>query len=266
MVNIIERILPIEQLKPSAFQPRENFESVALQALADSLREEGMLQPLVVRPTAQGKYEIIAGERRWRAAQMAGLKEVPCRVGEFSDERALKIALIENMLRQDLNPVELAQGIERMAGEFKFTHEEIAAVLGKSRSEISNQLRLLKLDTRVRTLLATGDLSESHGKLLAGVGQADQYLLAREVIAKGWSTRALEESIKNNALRKSDIKPTLPEKSTDVKRLEQQVTDHMGYAVNIQMKTRQKGMMKIHFGNLEELDGILGRLGYSHDR
>src|SRR6185312_1179687 len=189
--------LSVDQLIRGKYQPRQHFDAEQLQELAESIKTTGgLLQPIVVRPLANGHYEIVAGERRWRAAQLAELTEVSCLVSHYTDEQALQAAVIENINRTDLNPIEEAHAYQRLIDEFHYLHEEVAAAVGKSRTSITNVLRLLKLDERVQALIISDRLSEGHGKILAGVPTLHQYALAEQSIQKNWSVRKIEAEAK----------------------------------------------------------------------
>lgn len=255
--------IDIDRLVPGKYQPRKVFNSIGLSELAASIQEEGILTPLVVRHLASGNYEIIAGERRWRAAQLVQLTTVPCLIGEYTDEQACRIALLENTARQNLNPIEEAEGINRLIVEFEYTHEEAANVLGKPRTEITNLLRLLKLDERVRLLILEGNISGSHGKILAGVTLSKQYDYARYTIAKNWSIRELERHIKQNEQNSlPELKGSI---DTNIQWLERRVSEHLGYAVKFDMTSKQKGFVRIQFNSLDELDGIFEKFGYRNN-
>lgn len=252
--------LSIDQLIRGKYQPRKHFDPIQLQELADSIKTtDGLLQPIVVRPIANNKYEIIAGERRWRAAQLAGLNEVSCLVSHYTDEQALQASIIENINRADLNPIEEAEAYQRLIEEFNYLHEEVAAAVGKNRTTITNALRLLKLDSRVKELLINKQLSEGHGKILAGLLVSQQYALAEECIQKNWSVRKLELVAKK-----------LQDHSTDngiysdpnLQRLETALSDHVGNQVQIDYENRGGGYVKIRFNNIDELEGHFQRLGF----
>jgi ParB family chromosome partitioning protein len=193
----ILQFLSIDLLVRGKYQPRRHFDSAQLQELAESIKTTGgLLQPIVVRPINSNQYEIVAGERRWRAAQLAGLNDVSCLVSHYTDEQALQASIIENISRADLNPIEEAQAYQRLIDEFQYLHDEVAAAVGKSRTSITNVLRLLKLDPRVQELLIHGKLSEGHGKILAGLPISAQFQLAELSIQKGWSVRKIEAEAK----------------------------------------------------------------------
>lgn len=256
--------LSIEQLVRGKYQPRHHFDPVQLQELAESIKTTGgVLQPIVVRPTNDGKYEIVAGERRWRASQLAGMSEINCLVSYYTDEQALQASIIENINRADLNPIEEARAYQRLIDEFNYLHEEVAAAVGKSRTTVTNALRLLKLDARVRDLLISGKLSEGHGKILAGIPVQHQFPLAELSIQKGWSVRKIEQEAKK-ILQPA---PAQDGRYTDVniKHLETSLSDHVGNQVNIDCEDRGGGYVKIRFNNVDELEGHFERLGFKYE-
>lgn len=253
-------LLSIDQLIRGKYQPRRHFDPVQLQELADSIKTTGgLLQPIVVRPITKHQYEIVAGERRWRAAQLAGLSEVSCLVSYYTDEQALQAAIIENINRTDLNPIEEAQAYQRLIEEFDYFHEEVAAAVGKNRTTITNALRLLKLDERVQALLISGELSEGHGKILAGLPHSQQFSLAEQCIQKNWSVRRIETEIKKreNAQSADSIYS-----DPNLKQLENALSDHLGNQVNIDYEERGGGYVKIRFNNIDELEGHFQRIGF----
>jgi ParB family chromosome partitioning protein len=221
--------LPIEKLQRGKYQPRREFKPEALQELADSIRMQGIVQPIVVRMIAQGQYEIIAGERRWRAAQAIGLKNVPCVITDYDDERAAAITLIENIQREDLNPIEEASSYQRLLQEFSYTHERLANELGKNRPVITNRLRLLTLDIRVQEQLKDGKLSEGHCRALAGLATEQQYPLAKRCEDKGWSVRKLEQVLKKGV-------SATPVRGDDIhqRRYERHLSEQLGTEVVIE--------------------------------
>lgn len=254
--------LSIDQLVRGKYQPRRHFDANQLQELADSIKVTGgLLQPIIARPLPNSKYEIVAGERRWRAAQLAGINEVSCLVSDYTNEQALQAAIIENINRADLNPIEEAQGYQRLIDEFDYLHEEIAAAVSKSRAKITNSLRLLKLDSRVQDLLISQKISEGHGKILAGVPQQFQLYLAELAIKKKWSVRKIELEAKkllqpNDNHIYSDV---------NIQRLENALSDHIGNPVNINYEERGGGYLKIRFNNVDELEGHFERLGFKNE-
>lgn len=253
----------IDLLSRGKYQPRQEFDPVKLQELADSIKTtEGLLQPIVVRPLGNASYEIIAGERRWRAAQLAGLEEVSCLVFNYTDEQALQASIIENINRADLNPIEEAQAYQRMIDEFDYLHEEIAASVGKSRAAITNSLRLLKLEPKVRQYLAKGELSEGHGKILAGLLPLQQLDLATRCIDKQWNVRKLELEVKKLHATPNDSGPY---SDANTKRLESQLSDHVGNRVQIDYEERGGGYVRIRFNNIDELEGHFNKIGFKFD-
>lgn len=255
--------LSVDQLVRGKYQPRRHFDATQLQELADSIKTtDGLLQPIVVRPLANKKYEIIAGERRWRAAQLAGLSEVSCLVSNYTDEQALQASIIENINRADLNPIEEAQAYQRLIDEFNYLHEEVAAAVGKSRTKITNALRLLKLDPRVQELLISGQLSEGHGKILAGIPQQQQFALADLCIQKGWSVRKIEQEAKK--LQGHSLLDG-PYSDPNLKNLESALSDHIGNQVQIDCEERGGGFVKIRFNNIDELEGHFQKLGFKYE-
>lgn len=254
--------LAIEQLVRGKYQPRIQFDSVQLQELAESIKTTGgLLQPIVVRPLSNGKYEIVAGERRWRASQLAGMTEISCLVSYYTDEQALQAAIIENVNRTDLNPIEEAKAYQRLIDEFNYMHEEVAAAVGKSRTSITNVLRLLKLDPRVQELLVSEQLSEGHGKILAGIPMQHQFPLAERCIQKNWSVRKIEIETKKIL---HPISNESPFSDANIKHLETALSDHIGNQVNIDYEDRGGGYVKIRFNNIDELEGHFDKLGFKY--
>lgn len=252
--------LAVDQLVRGKYQPRRHFDTDQLQELAESIKTTGgLLQPIVVRPIAGNKYEIVAGERRWRAAQLAGLMDVSCLVNHYTDEQTLQASIIENINRADLNPIEEAQAYQRLIEEFHYLHEEIATAVGKSRTKITNALRLLKLNPKVQELLISGKLSEGHGKILAGLNSEQQLELANKVIEKNWSVRKLELEAKKIQTPVSNE----PYNDPNMKRLEMALSDHVGNQVQIDCEDKGGGYMRIRFNNIDELEGHFSKLGFA---
>jgi len=244
--------LPLEKLQPGRFQPRQVFDEAALDELADSIANSGLLQPLVVRGIAQDRYEIIAGERRWRAAQRARLMEVPVLIREFDDERALELSIVENVQREDLGAIEEARGYQRLMDEFGHTQATVAGLVGKSRPHVANLLRLLSLPNSVQDLVQNGRLSAGHARALIGLDDPEG--LAKEILAKNLNVRQVE------ALAKGPAKPAEPKaKSADVRLLEEELAQELGLGVEI-VEQGKGGLIKIKFGNNEQLDHLLNRL------
>jgi ParB family chromosome partitioning protein len=254
------RVLPIEQLKANPFQPRQNFDASELDDLTNSIREKGILQPLVVRPHPgrPGEYQIIAGERRWRAAQKARLHEVPVLVREFSDAEALEIAIIENVQRADLNAVEEARGYKQLQEQFGYAQEKLAQLIGKSRSHIANTLRLLNLPKGVIDMIVGGQLSAGHARSL--INAPDPERLAREIVAGGLNVRAAEKKAQH---AKGAGPPRPAHKDADTRALEAKISSQLGLAVAIDDQGSKGGTVTIKYGNLEQLDDVCARLGRS---
>ena len=250
--------LPVDVIRRGKHQPRRIVEESALEELAHSVRTRGIVQPIVVRPAGPGSFEIVAGERRWRAAQMAGLADVPAVVRECSDREAAAVALIENIQREDLNPIEEAQGYRTLADEFGLTHQELADAVGRSRSAVSNALRLLDLNDDVRALVEQGELDMGHARALLSLSGAVQSETAAEVVRRGLSARETEKLVRSKA--KGEQAPERAPRDPDVVRLENDLADRLGARVRIDHKTRGRGSLTIHYTSLEALDGILERI------
>ncbi len=260
--------MQVSALQAGKYQPRTRMDEGALNELADSIRAQGLLQAILVRPIANGKagvtHEIIAGERRFRAAQLAGLTEVPVLVREVDDKGAAAMALIENMQREDLNPLEEAQGIQRLIDEFKFTHEQAAESVGRSRSSVSNLLRLLNLAKPVQAMLMAGDIDMGHARALLAVDSATQIALANQVIAKRLSVRDTERLVVRATTEAQQVKPsTGKEKSRDLLRLEEVLSDALATSVTIKLGAKNRGELVIAFSDLDQLDGVIARLKVS---
>jgi len=256
------RRLPIDLLQRSPYQPRTNFEPESLQELADSIKLQGVVQPIVVRPLSKNeKFEIIAGERRWRASQLAGLHEVPAIVRKMDDQAAMCLALIENIQREDLNPMEQARAMSRLMQEFNMTHELVADAVGRSRSTVSNLLRLLELDDRVKPMLESGDLEMGHARALLTLSGKQQIELARDIVKKGYSVRRTEavvRSMQKTAAGKTKKASRQPD--PDILRLEVDLSERLGSKVSIKHTKSGKGTLHITYNSLDELDGILSKI------
>lgn len=254
--------LPVGQLQPGRYQPRTHMDVASLEALSDSIRAQGLLQPILVRPAGHGHYEIIAGERRWRAAQMAGLHEVPVLVRNIPDESTLAVALIENIQRENLNPLEEAQGLERLIREFGMTHDTAAEAVGRSRSAVTNLLRLLNLNQNVRSLMMTGDLDMGHARALLPLDEGPQQHLAQQVILHGWSVRDTERQVqkllKDARRPQSEVPPAA--KTRDLINLQNELSDLLGTEVTLKEGKAGMGALSIKYHNLDQLEGILQRL------
>jgi ParB family chromosome partitioning protein len=254
--------LAILKLQPGKYQPRTRMDEGALAELADSIKVQGLLQPILVRPLADrpDSYEIIAGERRFRAAQIAGLTEVPVLVKVVDDHAAAAMALIENIQREDLNPLEEAQGIQRLISDFDFTHERAANAVGRSRSAVSNLLRLLNLAQPVQTMLMAGDIDMGHARALLAVDPATQISLATMIIARRLSVREAEKLVAIALADAEQPKPAPREKPRDILRLEEELSDVLATQVAIKVSAHNKGKLVIDFADLDALDGVIARL------
>jgi ParB family chromosome partitioning protein len=254
------RQLPVDLLQPGKYQPRSDMHTESLQDLADSIRAQGLLQPIVVRELdGSGRFEIIAGERRWRAAQLAELHEVPAVVRDVPDEAAIAMALIENIQRENLNPVEEARALQRLIEEFEMTHQQAAEAIGRSRAAVTNLLRLLALEQDVRQLLENGDLEMGHARAILTLEGEMQTKVAREIASKGLSVREAEQLVRK--LRSEKGKPA---KSKDVDpnimRLQDDISEKLGAKVVFQHAGNGKGKVIVHYNSLDELDGILAHI------
>lgn len=254
--------LPIDRLQAGRYQPRTRMDGEALAELADSIRAQGVIQPILVRPLGAGRYEIIAGERRFRAAQMAGLTEVPVAVRDVADDAALAMALIENIQREDLNPLEEAQGVARLIREFGFTHEQAAAAIGRSRSATTNLLRLLNLAAPVQEMLMGGQIDMGHARALLAVDAATQVQLGHQVVLKGLSVREAEALVSRGqrAQAAAGVARAGTPRNRDIERLEEELSDALGATVHLKVDARGKGRIVIHVAGLDQLDGIVERL------
>lgn len=249
--------LPIEQLQQGKYQPRKDMSAEALEDLSNSILSQGIIQPIVVRNISGNNYEIIAGERRWRAAQLAKMDKVPCLIKNVPDEAAIAIALIENIQREDLNAMEEAIALERLLTEFELTHQEVANAVGKSRTTVSNLLRLNNLNEDVKTLLEHGDIEMGHARALLALDKDIQSNAARTVVAKDLTVRETEALIKKIQAPEKVIEEK--EKDPDTKSLEQNLSEKFGSQVTIAHNKKGKGKLVISYTNLEELDGIVAR-------
>ena len=251
--------LAVEKLQPGKYQPRTHMDQASLESLADSIRAQGIMQPIVVRLVNDGKYEIIAGERRWRASQLAGLKEVPVIIREIADEVALAMALIENIQRENLNPIEEANGIQRLIDEFDMTHETAAQAVGRSRSAVTNLLRLQNLHAIVQEMLALSKLDMGHARALLTLDGAKQIAAAEEIVQNQLSVRAAEQLVK----KLSSVAPShtkAPVKDRDVLRLEETLAQSLGATVTIESSKNGSGTLKIRYASLDQLDEIISKI------
>ncbi|WP_369064607.1 ParB/RepB/Spo0J family partition protein [Burkholderia gladioli] len=253
--------LSLDKLQAGKYQPRTRMDEGALQELAASIRAQGVMQPILVRPIGAERFEIIAGERRFRAARLAGLAEVPVLIKEVTDQAAAAMALIENIQREDLNPLEEAHGIQRLLDEFSFTHEQAAEAVGRSRSAVSNLLRLLNLAAPVQTMLLAGDLDMGHARALLAVDAATQITLAHQVVNRRLSVRETERLVAQTTKEAPALKAKAKDDGgRDTRRLEEELSDMLASNVKIKLGRRGRGQLTIDFGDLDALEGILLRL------
>ncbi|HWS02204.1 MAG TPA: ParB/RepB/Spo0J family partition protein [Gammaproteobacteria bacterium] len=259
------RKLPVDLIQRGKYQPRQDMHQESLQDLADSITAQGVVQPIVVRPIGQGRYEIIAGERRWRAAQLAGLQDIPAVIREVPDRAAIAMSLIENIQRENLNPLEESRALQRLIQEFELTHQEAADAVGRSRAAVSNLLRLLDLTDEVKALVEAGQLEMGHARALLALSGGDQTQAARQVASKGLSVRETERLVKR--LQSDAAKPPAPPKRVDpdIRRLEEELAGYLGAKVSLEQGRGGKGKLLISYNSLDELDGILERMRYSGD-
>jgi ParB family transcriptional regulator, chromosome partitioning protein len=252
--------MPLDRLQPGKYQPRTRMDPAALAELADSIKAQGVMQPILVRPVGSDRYEIIAGERRYRAAEMAGLTEVPVLVKPVPDTAALAMSLIENIQREDLNPLEEANGVQRLIREFDFTHEQAAAAIGRSRSATSNLLRLLNLSQPVQKLLMDGKLEMGHARALLGADAAHQVQFAQRIVARGLSVREAETLVAHFAKPATRPSKHSTPRSRDTVRLEEELADVLGATVKVAANAQGRGRLVIEFDSLDQLDGLVERL------
>ena len=251
------RSLPVDLVQRGRYQPRRDFNPEALEELANSIRTQGLMQPIIVRPVGGERYEIIAGERRWRAAQMAGLGEIPAIVRDVPDEAAIAMALIENIQRENLNAIEEAVALQRLQQEFGLTHEQIAEAVGKSRTTVTNIMRLLALAPEVRDHLEAGRLEMGHGRALLGLPPEQQVTVAREVLEKDLTVRETEAVVRRMQAPARPAAPAPAAENADIRRLERELSEIVGAAIAIEHKAGGKGRMVISYASLDQLDGIL---------
>jgi ParB family chromosome partitioning protein len=256
------RTVPVEEVHPSATQPRKSFDDARLQELAESIRAQGIIQPLVVRVREGGGFELIAGERRWRAAQRAGLHEVPVVVREIAADRAFEMALVENLQREDLNPIEEAEGYQRLVSEYGYTQESLASRVGKERSTVANALRLLKLPAPVRTLVVGGQLGMGHARALLGLeAEAAIERLARQTVSRGLSVRQVETLVRREREPAKDEAAGTPARQSSAARdLTERLQRALVTKVKLVEEGQGRGKIEIHYGSLDELDAILARI------
>jgi ParB family transcriptional regulator, chromosome partitioning protein len=254
-----QETLPVGSLQPGKYQPRTRMDPGSLEELAASIKAQGLIQPISVRPVGKDRYEIIAGERRWRASQIAGLNEVAVLIRDIPDDAVLAMSLIENIQREDLNPLEEAAGLQRLIDEFGMTHQQAADAVGRSRSAATNLLRLLQLAKPAQDMLMAGDIEMGHARALLGLAKAEQGRVASIVVEKGWSVRETERAVArelNPPVKKAASK--LPDR--DLERLEEDLADRIGAPVKIATNRKGAGNLTIRFSSLDQLDGLLLRL------
>lgn len=256
--------LPVEWLQRGKYQPRRDMDQAALEELAESIRHQGVMQPIVVRPIDKDRYEIIAGERRWRATQLAGLDEIPAVIREVADETAIALALIENIQREDLNPMEEAFALKRLQDEFELTQKEVAEAVGKSRTAVTNTLRLLNLSDEVKTMLEHGDLEMGHARCLLSLEPEKQRSVARTIVAKSLSVRQAE--VLSRKALEEETETSTPDTTNntdkDILSLQEQLGEKVGVPVDIQHSKKGSGKLVFKYNNLDELDGILAHLNF----
>ena len=251
--------LPVDLIQRGKYQPRGDMDADSLKELADSITAQGVMQPIVVRPISDKRYEIVAGERRWRATQMAGLDVIPAIIRDVSDQAAIAMALIENIQREDLNPIEEASSLQRLQKEFELTQQEVATAVGKSRSTVANLLRLMTLPEDVRRLVEHGDLEMGHARALLGLDGIEQSSAARTVVGKGLTVRQTEALVRNLLAKKT--KPASQKQiDPNIRQLQDDLSQRLGASVMIQHSAKGRGKVVVSYNNLDELDGILGHI------
>ena len=249
------------KIRPGIYQPRKVFHDDTLQELAQSIAEHGILQPLVVRPVADSQYEIIAGERRFRASQIAGLTKIPCVVKNYSDQQALAVALIENLQRSDLNILEVASALQQLVQDFNLTHEKAAQLVGRSRSSVTNILRLLELSQPVKDALYSGEIEMGHARAMLTLSESQQKMLLAETLARKYSVRQIEARVKQ--LQTTPDLPPLPKpRDVNLDALEERLGNYLGYPVAIRDNGKGRGRVVLKYNSLDELDGILAKWGF----
>ncbi len=251
--------LAIGQLRPGKYQPRTRMDEASLAELAESIKARGVIQPVIVRPVGDSQFEILAGERRWRAARMAGLQMVPAVVREVPDEVALGIGLIENIQREDLNPLEEALGLQRLIREFKLTHDEVAKAIGRSRTGVTNLLRLLELAAPVQAMLQDGKIDMGHARALLGLSGARQIEVANQVATQGLSVRETEKIVQQ-ATAAPVAKRVAARSDADTRRLQEELSESLGAPVELKLRAHGRGSVVIDYSSLDELQGLVKRL------
>jgi ParB family chromosome partitioning protein len=250
-------VMPLSQLTPGKFQPRKNFNQDSLKELAESIKAQGIIQPILVRMTSNNQFEIIAGERRWQAAKIAKLDEVPVVVKDIPDSTALAMALIENIQREDLNVIEEARGIKRLIDEFNITHEAAAAAVGKSRAAVSNTLRLLSLCEHAQYALETNKIEMGHARAILSLSPIDQAMMCQKIVNQKLTVREVEKEVSEGSTKKTSPKQS---KDHDIQRLENELSDRFGTNISISHKQSGKGSINFKYSNLDELERIIAKL------
>ncbi|MGS2718351.1 ParB/RepB/Spo0J family partition protein [Eionea flava] len=256
------RYVPVELIQRGKYQPRRDINQDALEELSASIKAQGVMQPIVIRPISSDKYEIIAGERRWRASQLAGLDKIPAVIRHVPDEAAIAMALIENIQREDLNPLEEAVALKRLQDEFELTHQQVAEAVGKSRTAVTNLLRLISLDEEVKKLLEHGDIEMGHARAMLSLENSKQRIVASEVVAKSLSVRQAEALVRRTLEEINKPKEQTELHNPDLSKLEEGISEKVGVPVMLQHSAKGKGKLVLKYNNLDELDGILHHLGY----
>ena len=252
--------LPVEQIQRSAFQPRTRFDQEQLDSLAASIKAKGIIQPIVVRPLANNQYEIIAGERRWRAAQLAELQQIPAVIRDVSDGDAMAMALIENIQRQQLNPIDEANALQRLLNEFEMTHQQVADAVGRSRTAVTNLMRLLALQPAVTELVEAGQLEMGHARALLGADQDNQLKLANKIVKERLSVRQTEALVKKSSGSETKKAAAKPASDPNINQLEQDLGERLGAKVKLQHSSKGAGKLVVSYNSLDELDGILQKI------
>lgn len=255
------KTVPVDLIQRGKYQPRRDMHPEALEELAASIKAQGVMQPIVIRPISADKYEIIAGERRWRATQLAGLDTIPAVIRDVPDEAAIAMALIENIQREDLNPIEEAVALKRLQDEFELTHQEVANAVGKSRTAVTNLLRLMSLDSEVKKLLEHGDIEMGHARSVLSLEPLQQRDVGQQVVSKSLSVRQTEALVRRLLEDKEKIKSKTVS-SPDLQKLEEGLSEKVGVPVMIQHSAKGKGKLVLKYNNLDELDGILAHMNY----
>ena len=255
------KVLAIDLIGRGSFQPRRDFDQDSLDSLADSIKTQGLVQPILVRPVeGKNSYEIVAGERRWRAAQIAGLHDIPVIIKDVSDNEAMCLALVENIQRQDLNPLEEAGALERLINEFEMTHDAVAEAVGRSRPAVSNLLRLLELDDRVKNMVETGRLDMGHARALLSLSSPKQLEVASRIVKQGLSVRATENLVRQFLDNNQQNRPKKDSKDPNIARLESDLSQRLAAKVSITHQSTGRGKLQIGYNSLDELEGILKKL------